>query len=77
MEPINNNNLFKVHFECPADWKKAMFNGPLLLCGHGLILTEYDGFKHQGTMKLDRLVVCGQIHKLPDNYLVDAVVREV
>lgn len=70
-----NENLFTAQFGCLADWKKAMFDGPWLFHGHGLIMAEYDGFKHPETVKLDRLAVWAQIHKLPDNYLCDAVVR--
>ncbi|KAI5006835.1 hypothetical protein ZWY2020_040798 [Hordeum vulgare] len=56
-----NGNLFTTHSSCLADWNKAMLEGPWLFRGQTLIMKEYDG-------------VWAQIHRLPDNFLIDQTV---
>ena len=39
-----NSNLFSIHFNCLADWNKALHQGPWDFKGMALILAEYDCF---------------------------------
>jgi hypothetical protein len=68
-------NLFTIQFNCLADWNKAMHEGPWLFRDQALLLEEYDGFTNPLSIKLDRVTVWAQIHKLPDNYLKEPVIR--
>lgn len=40
-----------------------------------MILQEYDGFKNLDSITLDRLAVWAQIHRLPDNFLIEPAVK--
>ena len=40
-----------------------------------VILEEYDGFKNPDSFKLDKIEVWAQIHRLPDNYLIESAVK--
>ncbi|KAK1628838.1 hypothetical protein QYE76_003153 [Lolium multiflorum] len=68
-------NLFTIQFNCLADWNKAMNQGPWLFRDQGLIMEEYDGFTNPLAINLDKITVWAQIHKLPDNYLKEHVIR--
>jgi hypothetical protein len=46
-----------------------MHQGPWLFRDQALIIEEYDGFTNPLSIKMDRVTVWAQIHKLPDNYL--------
>jgi hypothetical protein len=70
-------NLFTVQFNCLADWNKAMYQGPWLFRDQGLIMEEYDGFTNPSSIKLDKITVWAHIHKLPDNYLKEHVIRGI
>jgi hypothetical protein len=69
------DNLFTIQFNCLADWNKAMHQGPWLFRDQALIIEEYDGFTNPLSVKLDKITVWAQIHKLPDNALKDHVIR--
>ncbi|KAE8777172.1 putative disease resistance protein RGA3 [Hordeum vulgare] len=69
-----NDNLFTTQFSCLADWNKAMFEGPWLFRGQALIMKEYDGFKKPESIQLDRIAAWAQIHRLPNNFLIDQAV---
>lgn len=58
-----------------ADWNKAINQGPWLFREQAVIIDEYDGFTNPKSVKLDRFAVWAQIHKLPDNYLKDNIIR--
>ncbi|XBI02071.1 hypothetical protein VPH35_130694 [Triticum aestivum] len=68
-------NLFTAQFGCLADWKKAMLDGPWLFRDQVVILEEYDGFKNPDSFKLDKIEVWAQIHRLPDNFLIEPAVK--
>ncbi|KAK1670376.1 hypothetical protein QYE76_058535 [Lolium multiflorum] len=68
-------NLFTIQFNCLADWNKAMHQGPWLFRDQALIIEEYDGFTNPKTVKLDRVGVWAQVHKLPDNYLQTPIIK--
>ena len=70
-----NENLFTAQFGCSADWNKAMFEGPWLFKGQAVIMKEYDRFKNPESIQLDKLTVWAQIHRLPDNFLIEPAVR--
>ena len=70
-----NENLFTAQFGCLADWNKAMFEGPWLFKRQAVIMKEYDGFKNPESIQLDKLTVWAQIHRLPDNFLIERAVR--
>ena len=69
------DNLFTAQFGCLGDWNKAMLEGPWLFRDQAVILVEYDGFKNPDSIKLDKLAVWAQIHRLPDNFLIEPAVR--
>nr|XP_020155801.1 uncharacterized protein LOC109741133 [Aegilops tauschii subsp. strangulata] len=68
-------NLFTAQFGCLGDWNKAMAEGPWLFRDQAVIMVEYDGFKNPDSIKLDKLAVWAQIHRLPDNFLIEPAVR--
>lgn len=43
--------------------------------GHAVIMSEYDGFKKPDTIKLHKLAVWAQFHRLPDNFLIEPAMR--
>ncbi|XBI71926.1 hypothetical protein VPH35_066002 [Triticum aestivum] len=64
-----NPNLFSVQFNCLADWNKALHQDPWDFKGMALIIAEYDGFKNPESVKLDKIEMWCQIHRLPDMVL--------
>ncbi|KAI4977709.1 hypothetical protein ZWY2020_014263 [Hordeum vulgare] len=68
-------NLFTTQFGCLSDWNKAMVQGSWIFRDHVVILKEYDGFKNSDTIKLDKLAVWAQIHRLPDKFLIEQAVK--
>nr|XP_020172133.1 uncharacterized protein LOC109757717 [Aegilops tauschii subsp. strangulata] len=68
-------NLFTEQFGCLGDWNKAMLEGPWLFRDQAVIMEEYDGFKNPVSFKLDKLAVWAQIHRLPNNFLIEPAVR--
>jgi hypothetical protein len=52
-----------------------LHQGPWLFRDQALIIEEYDGFTNPRTVKLDRVGVWAQVHKLPDNYLKAPIIK--
>ncbi|KAM0906228.1 hypothetical protein ACQ4PT_016910 [Festuca glaucescens] len=72
------DNLFTIQFGCLGDWNKAMKMGPWLFRNnYALILEEYDGFMKLRSVVLDKIVVWVRVLKLPDNYLVEHVIKGI
>ena len=69
------NNLFTTQFGCLGDWHKAMIEGPWLFREQAVIMEVYDGFKNPDSFKLDKISVWAQIHRLPDNFLIEPAVK--
>lgn len=48
---------------------------PWLFRNQALLIEEYPGFANPRSVVLDKLAVWALVHKLPDNFLFDRVVR--
>lgn len=70
-----DDNLFTVQFGCLGDWNRAMVMGPWFFRDQAVMIEEYDGFANPRSVVLDKITVWGQVHKLPDNYLHEQIVR--
>src|SRR4051812_4018131 len=71
------DNLFTVQFGCLADWNKAMKLGPWFFRNQTLLIEEYDGYTTPKLVVLDKLAVWAQIHKLPDNFLHENIIKGI
>ena len=56
-----------IQLSCLEYWYKSMNQGPWLFGKQALLIEEYDGFPNPKSVKLDRVMVWAQIHKLRDN----------
>ncbi|KAK1601709.1 hypothetical protein QYE76_018403 [Lolium multiflorum] len=70
-----NDNLFVIQARCLGDWKKIVEMGPWLFRGYGVIIKEYDGIQDPEKVVLDSIEVWIQIHKVPDLYRKEHLVR--
>ena len=70
-----DDNLLTIQFNCLADWNKTIEEGTWLFREQAFIIEEYDGFPNPKWVKLDRIVVCAQIHELPYYYLKEPTIR--
>lgn len=61
--------MFSIQFHCLADWNKALHHGLWEFRGLALIMAEYDGFSNPLGVKLYKVEMWSQIHKLPDGVL--------
>lgn len=72
-----DDNLFVIQMFCLGDWKRVMYQGPWIFRGLMVLIEEYDGQKPPDSVKLDRVLVWAQIHKLPDLYRNEAIVDQL
>ena len=70
-----DDHLFTMQFHCLAEWNKATKKGPWLFRNQALVIEEYDGFQNPKSMKLDIIAVWAQIHKLPDIFLLEPIIK--
>jgi len=71
------DNLFVVPVFCLGDWQKLMEEGPWLFRNHGVMLKPYDGMANPRSVVLNQIHVWSQIHKIPELFRLENLVRDL
>ncbi|KAK1682888.1 hypothetical protein QYE76_043736 [Lolium multiflorum] len=71
------NNLFTIQCFCLGDWLKITKGGPWLFRQNAVTIEEYDGLVLPESIDLNFLVVWVQVHKLPDGYRGETLVKNL
>jgi hypothetical protein len=71
------NSLFTIQCFCLGDWLKITKGGPWLFRQHAVTVEEYDGLVPPESIDLNFLAVWVQVHKLPDGYRGETLVKNL
>jgi hypothetical protein len=71
------NNLFTIQCYCLGDWLKITKGGPWLFRQNAVTVEEYDGLSSPDSVDLNYLSVWVQVHKLPDGYRGESLVKNL
>jgi hypothetical protein len=74
---ILEDNMFTIQCSCLGDWLKVTKGGPWLFRQNAVTIEEYDGLSDPMEINMNLLAVWVQIHKLPDGYRGDSLVRNL
>jgi hypothetical protein len=69
--------MFTIQCSCLGDWLKVTKGGPWLFRQNAVTIQEYDGLSDPAEINMNLLAVWVQIHKLPDGYRGDSLVRNL
>lgn len=70
-------NLFSIQCFCLGDWLKVTKEGPWLFRQNAVAIEPYDGLSSPDSVDLNFIDVWLQIHKLPDGYRSESLVKNL
>lgn len=72
-----DDNLFVIQVFCLGDWKRVIHQGLWIFRGLMVLIEGFDGKRAPEFVKLERVSVWAQIHKIPDLYRKEPIVDQL